>query len=142
MNTILVITSSKQESYKIIPSYVIMGKKILIIDDNPSISKLLEKSLTMSNYHCTVCNDGRNAISLIESDDYDVILLDWMMPEFSGHDVLSELEKRNKIIKNNIYVFTAADIHQSDIDDLLKRGVKSCIMKPVKSETLKTITGL
>ncbi len=126
----------------IILSYVVMGKKVLIIDDNPSISKVLEKSLTLSNHHCTVCNGGRNAISLIESNDYDVILLDLMMPEFSGYDVLSELEKRNKIIKNNIYVFTAADMQQSDVDDLLKKGVKSCIMKPVKSETLKMIIGL
>ncbi|GEM_PF-472699 len=142
MCTILVVISSKQEGYNLITPYDIMGKKVLIIDDNPSISKVLEKSLTLSNHHCTVCNGGRNAIGLIESNDYDVILLDLMMPEFSGYDVLSELEKRNKIIKNNIYVFTASDMQQSDVDFLLKKGVKSCIMKPVKSETLKMIIGL
>lgn len=119
-----------------------MGKKVLIIDDNQSITKLLEKSMILSNHSCTVCNDGRNAINLIESNNYDVIILDLMMPEFSGFDVLDELEKRNKVIENNIYVFTAFDIQQTDIDHLLKKGVKSCIMKPVKAETLKMIVGV
>ena len=126
----------------LIISYDNMSKTVLVIDDNPSILKLMEKSFTMSNQHCTVCNDGRNAICLIDSNDYDVILLDLMMPEFSGYDVIFELEKRNKIVKNNIYIFTAADIRQSDIDDLLKRGIKSCIIKPIKPETLKMIIGL
>ena len=52
-------------------SYDNMSKTVLVIDDNPSILKLMEKSFTMSNQHCTVCNDGRNAICLI--DPYDLM---------------------------------------------------------------------
>jgi CheY-like chemotaxis protein len=61
-------------------------------------------------------------------------------PEFSGYDVINELEKTGRIKEQNIIVLTASAISSEQADSLLKQGVKSCLRKPVTPDILlKTI---
>jgi len=117
--------------------------KILLVDDNESIANMLMKFLTIKGYDCTVCLDGRNALDILSREKFDVILLDLAMPEFTGYDVINELEKNGKLKEQNIIVLTASSITTLQSDDLLKRGVKSCLKKPVTAEILlKVISSL
>ncbi|GFN39829.1 MAG: response regulator receiver protein [Marine Group I thaumarchaeote] len=110
--------------------------KILLIDDNESITKSLSKYLGLKNYDCTVSNDGRNGLSLIQKNKFDVVLLDLSMPEFSGIDVLEALEKDGLLKKQKIILFTASSITQEEIERLLKTGIHGCIRKPVRMPDL------
>ncbi|MDH2907305.1 MAG: response regulator [Candidatus Nitrosotalea sp.] len=114
--------------------------KILLIDDNESITEMMSKYLTGKGHECIVANDGRNGLTMIEQEKFDVILLDLAMPEFTGVDVIDHLYENGKIKKHKIVLFTASSVTDEEIQKLVKKGAHSCLKKPVKLEVLlKTI---
>lgn len=114
--------------------------KVLLVDDNESITKMLSQYLSTIGHECTVSNDGRNGLSLIERHDFDAVLLDLAMPDFTGADVVNSLAKSGKIKEKKIILFTASSIGSKEIDELMQKGVYACIKKPAKLDViLKTI---
>lgn len=69
--------------------------KILIIDDNEQITKMLTTFLELKEHKCTIANDGKEGLELIKENEHDVILLDLAMPEFDGYAVIKDLEENN-----------------------------------------------
>ncbi len=110
--------------------------KVLIIDDNRDITDMLSKYLKMSGHDCATSNDGRNALSMIESRNHDVVLLDLSMPDFSGIDIIDSLAEKDKISNQKIIVFTASSVSKSEIDELIKKGAHSCLKKPIDPDEL------
>lgn len=110
--------------------------KVLLIDDNVETSVMLSKFLGLKGYDCIVSNDGRNGLALINSNNFDVVLLDLSMPEFSGHDVIEQLCQSGKIKKNKIIVFTASSLKEEESKNLLGRGVRSVLQKPIELNLL------
>ena len=110
---------------------------ILGIDDNEDILKLLKTVLTSKGHDFTQAMNGKDGVKLIEEQNFDAILLDLAMPEFSGIDVIESLKKSNTIKDQKIILFTASSATDKEIDKLLQYdGVKSCIRKPVDINTL------
>lgn len=109
---------------------------ILIIDDNEQITKMLTTFLELKNHNCTITNDGRRGLSLIEEKKFDVVLLDLAMPEFDGYAVINALESKNLLKSSKIIVFTASTISQQELDKLVSRGVNSYILKPIDIDIL------
>lgn len=108
----------------------------MLIDDNESIVKMLDKFLTMQGHNCTTSFDGKNGLSIMTREKFDAIILDLAMPEFSGYDLMNEIEKKGDIKKQNIIVLTASAITAEQENVLLKQGVKICLKKPVTPEIL------
>ena len=110
---------------------------ILGIDDNEDILKLLNTVLTSKGHDFTPALNGKDGIKLIEEQNFDAILLDLAMPEFSGLDVIESLKTNNKLKEQKIIIFTASSATNTEIDKLLKYdGVKICIRKPVDIKIL------
>ena len=112
--------------------------KILIIDDNQSITGMLSKMLKLEGYETVVSNDGKNGLSLIENNDFDAVLLDISMPEFSGLDVIDALNKSGKIKENKIIVLTASVQGDEDLSHLKTKGVHTILKKPVEIDVLRS----
>ncbi|HJT10078.1 MAG TPA: response regulator [Candidatus Nitrosotalea sp.] len=115
--------------------------KILLIDDNDSITDMLSKYLKVKGHECTVSNDGRNGLTLIQQEKFDSVLLDLAMPDFTGLDVIEHLSKNGNLIGNKIILFTASSITDEQIADLIKKGAHSCLKKPVRLEVLLKAIG-
>ncbi len=114
--------------------------KILLIEDNANISDMMSQYLTLKGYDCAITHGGREGLSQILGKKYDVILLDLAMPEFSGYDIIDSLEKKGKLKEQKIIVLTAFPLAEKDMKDLVDRGIRSCLKKPVHlSELLKAI---
>ena len=109
---------------------------ILIIDDNEQITKMLTTFLELKNHKCTVANDGKQGLALIQENKHDVVLLDLAMPEFDGYAIIKALESKNMLKNNKIIVFTASTITQDELDKLVSRGVNSYILKPIDIDLL------
>ena len=62
--------------------------KVLIAEDERPIARLLEMNLTRAGYVCTLAPDGLTAADLIEKNDYDLALLDIMLPGLDGYALL------------------------------------------------------
>ncbi len=110
---------------------------ILAIDDNEDILKLLETVITGKGHDFTQAGNGKEGVKLIEEQNFDAILLDLAMPEFSGLDVIESLKENNRLKEQKIILFTASSATDKEIDKLLQYdGVKSCIRKPVDIHVL------
>ena len=68
--------------------------KILIVEDEENIAKLLEATLSMVGYHCSRCADGALAVPKILEGDYDLALLDIMLPGMDGFEVLEKTRQK------------------------------------------------
>ena len=81
-------------------------QSILIVEDEPQISRFLELELNHENYDTTVCADGRAALDAALARDFDLIVLDVMLPGLNGIEVLRRLrqEKQTPVI-----ILTARD---------------------------------
>lgn len=109
---------------------------ILAIDDNEDITELLDMVLTAMCHKLSFTNHGEEGLRLIRENKYDVILLDIAMPGFSGVDIINALEEDNTIKDYNIILFTASSIKDSSIDELLRKGIRGIIRKPIEVEEL------
>ena len=116
--------------------------KLLIIDDNIEITDMLKQYLELSDFEITVANDGKNGLSLIESENFDRIILDISMPEFSGLDVLENLKTNNFIDFKKITILTATVIEAQSSNKIKSYGVNMVLSKPVNmAELLKHVQG-
>ena len=114
--------------------------KILLIEDNDNISDMIAQYLRLKGYDCMITNNGKDGLNQILANNYDVILLDLAMPEFSGYDVIESLEKIGKLEEQKIIVLTAYSITETKMRELEGRGVYSCVKKPVQlNELVKVI---
>jgi len=71
-------------------------KKILIVDDEEDITNLTEKFLQLGKYETITCNNGHDALNIVEEkhDDIALILLDIMLPGMNGYEILTEIKLR------------------------------------------------
>lgn len=105
--------------------------KILAIDDNSDILELLKEVVVSYDHEFSSSNNGQTGLDMIKNHSYDAVLLDLIMPEFTGMDVVNALIADDLLKDNNVILFTASSITDESIDELISKGVHSCIRKPV-----------
>lgn len=91
-----------------------MAYKLLVVDDDKAIVDMLEKRLTQEEYEVVVAYDGEEALSKIQKEDPDVILLDLMMPKKNGFDVIKEVRANTKDKWRPIIIVSA----KNDLDSI------------------------
>lgn len=101
-------------------------KKILIVEDDPLISDLERDYLEASNYEVEVASDGIQGMALCREKEYDLILLDVMLPGISGFEICREIRKEKQVA---IIMVTAK---KTDVDKIrgLGLGADDYIVKP------------
>jgi len=82
-------------------------KKVLIVDDEEDMLKMLGKRLTVSGYSVITATNGRDAIVLANSQHPDIIVLDVVMPGMDGGEVVAELKKRPSTRSIPVILLTA-----------------------------------
>lgn len=102
-------------------------KKVLVVDDEPAIVTLLEYNLKQASFDVQSATNGADALSMIENNHYDIVLLDLMLPEMSGEEVL----KRIRMDRNDtpVIVLTAKDTEFDKVFGL-EMGADDYVPKP------------
>jgi DNA-binding response OmpR family regulator len=103
-----------------------MNHKILVVDDEQSITDLLEYNLQRNGYRVVVAHDGRQALRLAQAEQPDLILLDLMLPGLDGLEVCRALQRRGSV---PIIMLTARD---EEVDRVvgLELGADDYVTKP------------
>lgn len=99
--------------------------KILIVDDEKPICDLIDINLSAAGYHCSSVQDGLAAIDLIEKEDFDLILLDIMLPGADGFDIMEYIRPLKVPV---IFITAKHDVH--DKVKGLKLGAEDYLVKP------------
>jgi DNA-binding response OmpR family regulator len=101
--------------------------KALIVEDDHKILKFVTKGLKEGGFIVDTADDGKDGIYLAQTNEYDIIILDWMLPNFTGVQIAEQL-RQQKII-TPILMLTA----KSDLDDKiasLEAGIDDYMTKP------------
>jgi two-component system, OmpR family, alkaline phosphatase synthesis response regulator PhoP len=110
--------------------------RLLVADDSETVLLMLQRRLEMEGYEVVTATDGMEALDRIretESNPPDVILLDAMMPNKSGTEVLAELRKSGSEIP---VVMISAHLDAQEPDRMRSLGATDCIPKPFEWEVL------
>jgi len=107
--------------------------RILVIDDEEDIRETLDALLTLEGYAVDLATNGAEGLHKLESREYDLVLLDLMMPDRSGMDVLRDIRERDRQIP--VFMVTAFGSIDAAVE-ALKCGADDFIQKPWKNEQL------
>ena len=94
------------------------GKKILCIEDESFISELYARALRRAGYDVTTLISGIDVLRAAQSNEYDIILLDLMIPGMTGFEVLRQLRSRPDKLKAKILITTNLDQTEDSKDEL------------------------
>ena len=101
-------------------------KKILVVDDEKPLAKALNLKLTHEGFEAKVAFDGEEALTLLEKENFDLIILDIMMPKVDGFGVMAELKKRGIATP----VIVSSNLSQGeDVEKLKKAGAVDYYVK-------------
>jgi len=81
-------------------------RNLLFIEDEPFIGELYMRSLLKAGYQVKLVKDGKEAYELAKTNDYDIVLLDLMMPNLLGMEILRQLRKDVPELKSKIIIVT------------------------------------
>jgi CheY-like chemotaxis protein len=81
--------------------------RILVVDDTPALLDVIRTCLEGEGYHVSICLESRNAVRVAHVDRPDLIILDVVMPEVSGWEVLASLRADPKLSRTPVIVCTA-----------------------------------
>lgn len=107
--------------------------KILVVEDEKGISKFIKQGFEEESFAVDVAEDGMKGLELVNTNDYDVILLDWLLPKMNGMDLLISIRREN--IKTPVIFLTAKDSLE-DVVQALNKGANDYIKKPFSFEEL------
>ena len=107
-----------------------MKKKILIIDDEPNIVKLLSLRLRAKSYEVFVAYDGLEGVKIAEKEIPDLIIMDVKMPHGGGIGAFEKLIQLDLSSRIPVIFMTASYPKLTIEDQVLKMGAKACIAKP------------
>ena len=112
-----------------------MIKHIVVIDDERAIRSILRRQLTRCKFEVHCCESGKEGLKLVmhlvNTTKIEVILLDWMMPEMSGLEVLSKLKRRRKTRDIPVFMLTSKN-KMDDLDKAFDMGADNYITKPFR----------
>lgn len=100
------------------------GRKVLCIEDERFISELYERVLTKGGYHVDTIADGKEALEAAQKNGYDIILLDLMLPNLSGIEILRALKDPARVppLKAKIIVTTNLEQREDVRADIEKQA--------------------
>ncbi|MGK7876539.1 MAG: SpoIIE family protein phosphatase [Xenococcaceae cyanobacterium] len=113
---------------------------ILVIDDNEANRELLSRRLEQEGYKVAKAVNGRQALQMIATEDYDLILLDIMMPEMNGYEMLKYLKAHEKWRHIPVIMISALD----ELDSVVKcieMGAEDYLPKPFNPVLLRARIG-
>ncbi|MBW3620937.1 MAG: response regulator [Actinobacteria bacterium] len=106
-----------------------MAAKVLAVDDDPVIQRLLQVNLEMEGYEVQLAGDGVEALERARAFRPDIVLLDIMMPKKDGWQVCAEL-KQDDELKHIPVVFLSARAQDTDLERGTELGAEAYITKP------------
>lgn len=109
-----------------------MSKNILVVDDDKDIRELVEIYLKAEDFNVTLAQNGEEALAFIEKSDFDLVILDVMMPKIDGLETLINIRKKNVMP----VIFLTAKNEEIDMIKGLTLGADDYMGKPFSSMEL------
>ena len=117
-----------------------MKKKILSVDDSPSVRKLVEFTLKSKGFQVASAEDGLAALEIMANEQFDAIVLDINMPRMNGLEFLEKV-KSNEVYASIPVIMLTTEGQEEDQDKAMDLGAMAYIVKPFKPTLLLRMVG-
>lgn len=104
--------------------------RILVVDDDPDVLRLVEKVLSTNHHQVFVANDAMKAMDLLNASIYDLLISDANMPRFSGFELIRTIKNNKRLQRMAIAMLTGLR-ERKDIEKAIRAGVDDYIVKPI-----------
>jgi diguanylate cyclase (GGDEF)-like protein/PAS domain S-box-containing protein len=119
------------------PASIAGGPRLLVVDDRPELLKSQSEVVRLHGYQVTEALGGKAALDALVANEFDVVLLDLIMPDVSGHDVLDFASQRKLTAK---FIVVSGDASFDGVKSALTRGALDFVRKPSEpAELIATI---
>ena len=109
--------------------------RILVVDDEPSIAKIVRKQLEVAGYEVIVGVDGQEGLTKAQTEHPDLVVLDVMLPKLNGYQVCGQLKQDEQLKRIPILMLTAK-AQRRDEQEGLQQGADAFLTKPFRLEDL------
>lgn len=110
-------------------------ERILIIDDNDIVQMVLQKILLKEGYSVDVAINGKDGLSLIDQQHYDLIITDLMMPYANGFEIVSKIRQHPKGCQASVIIISAVT-QEDSVTEGFKLGADDYLKKPITGKEL------
>ncbi len=111
---------------------------LLTVDDHADTNEAVNDYCKMHGIGCKVASQGRQGLFEIQKRDYDLILLDIAIPDYSEFDILKQLKKQG-VQHKSIVILTGWNVKPEDFDDYSEVGVKETLKKQIGLDRLDNV---
>ncbi len=122
---------TKTDKKKVIDLQYLVGKNVLVVEDNKINQMITKKILEKNKMVCQVADNGTDAVALVKENDFDIVLMDIHMPGISGIEATQKIRGFNKELP--VIALTAVTIDEN-LDEFFRVGFNEIIPKPFKPE--------
>ncbi len=110
-----------------------MQKTALIVDDDQSVLRNFSRLLRENGFEVQAIESAREALNLVDSQSFDIVLIDFKLPDMDGAELLERIRGRiSKAIKIMITGFPTTDLENKVVD----LGIDAYVVKPIKPDEL------
>ena len=111
--------------------------KFLVVDDFSTMRRIVKNLLNDLGYpNVEEADDGKTALPMLQSGDFDFLITDWNMPGMPGLDLIKAVRADTKLAKLPVLMLTA-EAKREQIIEAAQAGVNGYVIKPFTAETLK-----
>lgn len=107
-------------------------KKVLVVDDEEAICEMLQSFLS-ERYNVRACKSGEEALRILEGEEFDLVLLDIIMPGIKGDEVLGKLRQKGKKVK---VLVISGYVQEERLERIKRLGVDGFLQKPFRREEI------
>ncbi len=116
------------------------GTRLLVAEDNKVNQRLALRILEKEGFQVSMVGDGREAIALLETEDFDLVLMDVQMPEMDGFDATAAIREKEKSSGRHIpIVAMTAHALKGDQERCLAAGMDAYVSKPIRTDELFSV---
>ncbi len=108
-----------------------MAKKVLIVDDEEDILSSVKILVESMGYEAKTANNGKKALRALQEEIFDIVLLDVLMPEMSGREVLERIRKDPKLKNQKVAFLTVIQLSEPGKDIVKKLKPVEYFQKPI-----------
>ena len=134
--------STRIKADEVTPTKLVARKKVtgrlptaLIIDDSLSVRKFVSSVLERNNYATAMASDGPEALSILEEDNFDIVITDLEMPKMHGFELIEKIREQEKYNELPIVILTGR-VGKEHKDKGMELGANAYIVKPFKENDL------
>jgi len=114
------------------------GKSILVVEDEPVIAKVCERTLSTEGFQVEIASNGLAALEILSQKEYDLCLIDIRTPSMNGMELYQHLEEKHSVMANRI-IFTTGDVLSGNTKAFLEKTNRPYLPKPFSPDELRAI---